>query len=539
MTLSVPFAIECHYIFIMDSHTPILILDGYVDEPTCLGVPPFISPYVRNLYGMLKQSGYHQIDYLTIDSVRNQLNVLQRFSFIIIVCGCAVPGKYLGGKPIYRKELQIISENLSGNQTVLLTGPVQYLSYFKDFSRMIPLSGYPSLAVSKYLTDEKKRIFPDENWVLAGAELVTLHPNYPDIIAEITTFSGCLRERHCSFCIEGNKAEYHRKPEAIIQEMAALNSAGIQRFRLGNQSDLLMYNAGKSADHSRTIHLPSIHKLMDGIKNKIQYKILHIDNVNPLSIVRQEKEAAEALAKIAEVCSEYNCAPLGLESADPMVIEKNHLKCSADEVYRAIEMVNENGCGKLLPGLNFVFGLTGETKKTYQINYDFLSKVLNSNNLLRRINLRKVFIHPFSDIADAKNKPINSYLFDTFKEKVNQDIDIPMMKKVFPLGSILKDVKVETYVFPFSYARQVASYPITAQIPLPLDIGKFLDVFVVAHHSRSLVCLPVGIPFQNLKEDMLMKITGISRKMAADIILSGKNLNKDFIPDYIKPHIKF
>ncbi len=29
------------------------ILDGYVDEPACLGVPPYVSPYIRTVAGAL------------------------------------------------------------------------------------------------------------------------------------------------------------------------------------------------------------------------------------------------------------------------------------------------------------------------------------------------------------------------------------------------------------------------------------------------------------------------------------------------------
>ena len=31
----------------------IALLDGYVDEPTCLGVPPYISPYPRYIAGSI------------------------------------------------------------------------------------------------------------------------------------------------------------------------------------------------------------------------------------------------------------------------------------------------------------------------------------------------------------------------------------------------------------------------------------------------------------------------------------------------------
>ena len=34
------------------------ILDGYVDEPACLGVPPYISPYIRTVAGALLAHGF-------------------------------------------------------------------------------------------------------------------------------------------------------------------------------------------------------------------------------------------------------------------------------------------------------------------------------------------------------------------------------------------------------------------------------------------------------------------------------------------------
>jgi radical SAM superfamily enzyme with C-terminal helix-hairpin-helix motif len=62
-----------------------------------------------------------------------------------------------------------------------------------------------------------------------------------------------------------------------------------------------------------------------------------------------------------------------VESVDPVVIKKNNLKASADEVLEVVELFNNlgsrrgvNGLPELLPGLNFVFGLIGETKGNLQ-----------------------------------------------------------------------------------------------------------------------------------------------------------------------------
>ena len=87
----------------------------------------------------------------------------------------------------------------------------------------------------------------------------------------------------------------------------------------------------------------------------------------------------------------------GLESADPHVTEANNLNIDADGCLEAIRMVNvvgrergENGMPRLLPGLNFVVGLDGESKKTFDPNLAFLKRLLAEDLWLRRINIRQV-----------------------------------------------------------------------------------------------------------------------------------------------------
>ena len=46
-----------------------VLIDGYIDEPAALGVPPYISPYVRYVYGALRKRDF-DVSYLTIDEIR-------------------------------------------------------------------------------------------------------------------------------------------------------------------------------------------------------------------------------------------------------------------------------------------------------------------------------------------------------------------------------------------------------------------------------------------------------------------------------------
>jgi radical SAM superfamily enzyme with C-terminal helix-hairpin-helix motif len=101
------------------------ILDGYVDEPTCLGVPPYISPYPRYIAGAVwDYDKSTQIFYITIDQIRDnkKLEVLSKSDIIIVIAGMAVPGRYLSGFPASPNEIVSIMNNIP-KPLKILTGP--------------------------------------------------------------------------------------------------------------------------------------------------------------------------------------------------------------------------------------------------------------------------------------------------------------------------------------------------------------------------------------------------------------------------------
>src|SRR5659263_208204 len=101
----------------------VLIIDGYVDEPACLGVPPYMSPYPRYIAGALVEKGIknEDISYRTIDRIRTKREPL-RFDLIVIIAGMTVPGKYLRSEPITLKEIKELS-HLEG--TKIIGGPIR------------------------------------------------------------------------------------------------------------------------------------------------------------------------------------------------------------------------------------------------------------------------------------------------------------------------------------------------------------------------------------------------------------------------------
>ena len=132
-----------------------------------------------------------------------------------------------------------------------------------------------------------------------------------------------------------------------------------------------------------------IAKLLHGLREDERLDILHTDNGNP-SIIAENLEPSEEITKtLVNTLSDGAVLSFGLESADSAVHEANWLNCDPAQLKSAIRLINKygaergnRGLPKLLPGLNFIAGLNGETATTYQQNFKLLKEIRNENCLL-------------------------------------------------------------------------------------------------------------------------------------------------------------
>ena len=209
-----------------------------------------------------------------------------------------------------------------------------------------------------------------------------------------------------------------------------------------------------------------------------------------------------------------------METADPEVVSVNNLKASPEEVMEAIRIVNavgakrSDGIPELLPGLNFISGLPGETKKTFEYNQQFLQDILQSRCLIRRVNVRQLM--PFPGTRAYEHNTIGLYdaKFRAFKEFVRTRFDRPMLERVFPIGTVFRDVLIEVQG-PVSFGRQMGSYPILIGIPTCLTPGTVIDLTVVDFGMRSLTALPVPVDINHLPVQALKWLPGVGKKKAA------------------------
>jgi len=514
-----------------------VIIDGYVDEPACLGVPPYISPYIRTIAGVLETYGVKP-RYLTIDQIRADPSVLTPSpgGLAIMIAGVTVPGKYLGGTPATLTEIQQVGARLRGMDR-LLAGPVGFgyspgggeravRKAVSGFDHL--LSGSPAEALDAWLSAGKTHgdhsYQRSDPWAISGSSIIREHPSFPYVMCEIETARGCAREvtGGCSFCTEPFYGPpRYRSIDGISGEIGALYAAGARHFRLGRQPDLLTYGTGNG---EFPVPRPEcIGDLFRSVREAApDLRTLHIDNINPGTLARYEEAGRLALGEIVRYHTPGDVAAFGMETADPEVVTRNNLKAGPEEVMRAISIVNEaggarkDGIPELLPGLNFIAGLAGETKDTFTKNEQFLARVLASGLLVRRVNIRQLMpfegTRAYTDNALGRHAP----QFRAFKENVRKNFDLPMLRRVFPVGTVLRDIVIEKEG-PLSFGRQMGSYPILAGIPLRLAGRTVLDAVVVDHGMRSITALPVPVNVNLLPLTALRWLPGINPKTAVKI----------------------
>lgn len=510
-----------------------LIVDFYVDEPACFGVPPFISPYPRYIYAILLKAGIpsENIKYITVDNLRkSNFKITENYKNIYVIGGASVPGKYLGVKI---GTLSEINHFIKNNKTMkfIIGGVISRLIEKQD--NIFPVDENIESYIYQDLTGNSLSYSELSKSAASGSSLVKLHHDYPDIIAEIETYSGCPRQSHCSFCSESLKSKpQFRDEDDIISEIEALSKEGIRRFRIGRQADILCY---KCSDEKYINGFPepnpekviSLFKSINELKIKYSFETLNVDNANPGTIINFPEQSKIILKKIADSVTPGDTLPLGVESFDPEVIKNNNLKGTKDGIFKAIQIINEagskrkNGLPKLLPGINLIHGLKGETSETFKINYDALKEILEKDLLVKRINIRKLQPYPgtylWNNPPKISKKIQNRY--DYYKNRIRHEIDHPMLKKIYPAGTILKQQRAEDIFNGYTLLKGLSSYSITCKVPYELELKGKYDLIVTDHKERSLSCLTTPVNINTVKTKSLEYINGISKKQASEIFL--------------------
>ncbi|MFA4701635.1 radical SAM protein [Pyrococcus kukulkanii] len=569
----------------------VAIIDGYTDEPAGLGVPPYIGLYPRYAYGAIKKARRDaNVFYLTIDDLRATFEgedgirtknktpnfpkvreILEKADVIIFIGGLHTPGKYLSAVP---GSVEEVAKFISGFNAVKILGGPAFMGSakmggvkittreLKFAEEVFDYVVYGDLEAFLYdyfsgrdLDPFRFRSYGElQPYALLGAEVVKQFPGYPEfVLAEIETQRGCPKAMGiggCSFCTEPVRYPLveNRPQEFVAQEVEVLYRLGVRHFRIGRQSCIFSY----MAEPNGRVPIPKpeeVEKLFKAVRSAApNVKTLHVDNANPAVIANYPEESRRIAKAIIKYGTPGNVVAFGLETADPKVAKLNNLNATPEETYEAVKIINEvggrrgyNGLPWLLPGINIIFGLPGETKRTYELTFQFLKKILDDGLMVRRINIRQVVVFPGTPLWNMKDKvktEKHKKLIEHYRHKIRHEIDLPMLKRVVPVGTILKDVRMEVYDGDITFGRQFGSYPLIVGVPKRLELDKYYDVMIVDHGLRSVTGIPVPIDVNRESSKVLKWLPGVGKKTLAKILAKRPFKSEDEFLNLLPPDVR-
>ncbi|MEU9373689.1 radical SAM protein [Streptomyces sp. NPDC048255] len=503
---------------------PVVILDCYTVEPSGLGVPPYLSPYVRNAWSALRRTRPEaDVRYVTIDDVRWCLaggkpsvepplsdrltysvtvnrdvavQLLRDAEIVIVIAGDAVPSVHLHAVNGSFEDIARALACTRGRRYLLgplstyaLDAPAEYAGLFDAIHTHTVTSGDLLLGSRRPADYEQMRSERD-----SFAGLVEQMPWRP--IAELELYRGCTRRRFCDFCNEPAKSPVvaFREVDDVVEEATQLYAAGIRNFRLGQQTCFFSY---RQRDEN------AIRALLSGIREHCpELEVLHIDNADPLAVAAP---VGLRIAKlVADFCTEGNCAPMGIESFDPAVIERNTLTCTQEILVRAVEHVNTAGAVRgpgglpmLLPGLNLIYGLPGETHGTHVANLRGLAGILDAGLLCHRTNVRLARAFPGTPLAAlGRQEPLPSAEhFTSWKADIDFTWDQPMKERVYPTGLRVPGLHSYFVSEEGTYWRRLGSYSIqVVERGAAVPLGTTGDLVVTGHSPRAIYGERVASP---------------------------------------------
>ena len=538
-----------------------LVIDGYEDEPAAFGVPPYVGFHIRYICGVLERRNI-QYEYCTIDSYRLNPPSLENRLGVVVLAGAIVPGKYLRGAPISLRETRDVISKIPGDIPILCGGWAIRGWRQQGWSPLrhnLFLALQDTDATLEYFLNNsqwKHRRRTAEQWTAwahsgAKSKAVTDNPDLDGPLTyEVEVYQGCVRyKRGCKFCIEPKKGvPIWRSPEDIIKEVSIAHDMGVEHVRLGGMTDTYTYMAEGVVDMEYPRPDPEpIAKLLHGLREDERLGILHTDNGNPSIIAEHLEESEEITKTLVETLSDGAVLSFGLESADPNVHEANWLNCDSTQLKSAIALINkygrhrgERGLPKLLPGLNFIAGLNGETSQSYDLNLNLLREIKQDGQMIRRVNIRQVEGTGFQEIDDDD--------FRSFKNSVREEFDGPLLEEMLPNGTILNDVwweahdgrtRLPRHLKPeardsaihgkagITFGRQIGAYPILVGMNYLAPLEKYSQIMVIGHGARSITGIETGLDWNTVSEKQLAAIPGISAKGAWKLIgTRAKSLSK-------------
>ncbi|PIN70735.1 radical SAM protein, partial [Candidatus Woesearchaeota archaeon CG11_big_fil_rev_8_21_14_0_20_57_5] len=80
----------------------------------------------------------------------------------------------------------------------------------------------------------------------------------------------------------------------------------------------------------------------------------------------------------------------------------------------------------------------------------------------------------------------NKAKYWSWRNQIRQEIDLPLLQRMLPVGHVMKDVRLEIYDGNTTFGRQWGTYPLVIGIKGRHELGRVVNVRVTKHMLRSI-----------------------------------------------------
>ncbi|HWH07925.1 MAG TPA: radical SAM protein, partial [Candidatus Thermoplasmatota archaeon] len=144
---------------------------------------------------------------------------------------------------------------------------------------------------------------------------------------------------------------------------------------------------------------------------------------------------------------------------------------------------------------------------------EFLREYRRRGLWARRINIRKV-------VVNGEEAPhVDQRRFLDFKEFVRREVDQPMLREMFPPGTVLRRVYTEQRDGKTTFGRPIGTYAMLVGIPYEEPLDAWVDVAITDYGYRSLTGVRVPFPVNRANLRALEALPGVGKKRAVRLSL--------------------
>jgi radical SAM superfamily enzyme with C-terminal helix-hairpin-helix motif len=120
--------------------------------------------------------------------------------------------------------------------------------------------------------------------------------------------------------------------------------------------------------------------------------------------------------------------------------------------------------------------------------------------------------------------------FMKFKRMVKETIEKPLLERLVPKGTVLKEVITEKHQGKLTLSRQMGSYPLLVGIPGVIKLHQSFNVMVTDYGYRSVTAFPYPLDINTAKRETIEALPNIGKKRVIRILAKRPFATKqDFI----------